>query len=78
MLFRSKRPDIMTNPELVATELSFEAALFFFEKNHLWSICDQGVTENAIVALTKWVNGGTNGLDDRRAKTKLYAGWLGA
>jgi len=28
------RPDVMTNPDLVATELAFESAMFFFERNH--------------------------------------------
>jgi putative chitinase len=67
------KPEIMTNPDLVATDYSFDSALFFFEKNKLWSICDQGVNEAAILALTKRVNGGTHGLDDRKAKTlKFY------
>lgn len=69
------RPDIMKNPDLVATELCFESALWFFDKNKLWSICDKGVNESAILALTKRINGGTHGLDDRRAKTKKYATW---
>ena len=69
------RPDIMKNPDLVATELCFESALWFFDKNKLWSICDKGVNEAAILALTKRINGGTHGLDDRRAKTKKYATW---
>ena len=67
------KPEIMTNPDLVATDYSFDSALFFFEKNKLWSICDQGVNEAAILALTKRVNGGTHGLDGRKAKTlKFY------
>lgn len=70
------RPDVMTNPDLVATELAFESALWFFDKNKLWSICDQGTGEGAILALTKRINGGTHGLDDRRMKTKKYATWL--
>jgi len=69
------RPDIMKNPDLVATELCFESALWFFDKNKLWGICDQGVNDKAILALTKRINGGTHGLDDRRAKTKKYATW---
>jgi putative chitinase len=69
------RPDVMTNPDLVAGELCFESALWFFDKNKLWSICDQGITDAAILALTKRINGGTHGLDDRMAKTKKYAGW---
>lgn len=70
------RPDVMKNPDLVATELAFESALWFFDKNKLWSICDQGVNDAAILALTKRINGGTHGLDDRKVKTKKYASWL--
>jgi putative chitinase len=70
------RPDVMTNPDLVATELAFESALWFFDKNKLWSICDQGTGDAAILALTKRINGGTHGLDDRKLKTKKYASWL--
>jgi putative chitinase len=70
------RPDVMTNPDLVATELAFESALWFFDKNKLWSICDQGINDAAILALTKRINGGTHGLDDRKQKTKKYATWL--
>ena len=70
------RPDVMTNPDLVATELAFESALWFFDRNKLWSICDQGTGDAAILALTKRINGGTHGLDDRRLKTKKYATWL--
>lgn len=66
------KPEILTNPDLVATEYSFESALFFFEKNKLWTICDQGVNDAAILALTKRVNGGTHGLADRQAKTKKF------
>jgi putative chitinase len=70
------RPDIMDNPDLVATELAFESALWFFDKNKLWGICDQGVNDAAILALTKRINGGTHGLDDRKLKTKKYAAWV--
>ena len=70
------RPDVMANPDLVATELAFESALWFFDKNKLWGICDQGINDAAILALTKRINGGTHGLDDRKAKTKKYATWL--
>jgi putative chitinase len=70
------RPDIMDNPDLVATELAFESALWFFDKNKLWGICDQGINDAAILALTKRINGGTHGLDDRKLKTKKYASWL--
>ena len=70
------RPDIMENPDLVAGELAIESALWFFDRNKLWSICDQGINDAAILQLTKRINGGTHGLDDRKLKTKKYATWL--
>jgi putative chitinase len=70
------RPEVMTNPDIIATELAFESALWFFDKNKLWGICDQGINDAAILALTKRINGGTHGLDDRKLKTKKYAAWL--
>jgi putative chitinase len=70
------RPEIMTNPDIVATELGFESALWFFDKNKLWSICDQGINDASILALTKRINGGTHGLADRNAKTKKFYSWL--
>lgn len=67
-----KKPEIMDNPDLVATTYSFESAVFFFDKNKLWSICDQGINDAAILALTKRINGGTHGLEDRKTKTYKY------
>ena len=72
------RPDVMTNPDLVATELAFESAMFFFERNKLWTICDQGVNDATILSISKKVNGGTHGLEDRKAKTKTYFSQLSA
>ena len=72
------KPEILTNPDIVSTDYSFESALFFFDKNKLWSICDQGVNEAAILALTKRVNGGTHGLEDRKAKTLKFYGYVKA
>ena len=70
------KPEIMENPDLVATTYSFESAMFFFDKNKLWSICDQGISDAAILSLTKRINGGTNGLDDRNTKTYKYYNYV--
>ena len=70
------KPEILTNPDLVANDFSFESAIFFFDKNKLWSIADKGVNDAAILAITKKINGGTNGLDDRNSLTKRYYSWL--
>lgn len=67
-----QKPEILTTPDLVATTYSFESAMFFFDKNKLWSICDKGINDAAILELTKRINGGTHGLEDRNAKTKKY------
>lgn len=67
-----KKPEIMDNPDLVASEFAFESAIFFFDKNKLWDICDKGVDKNTILALTKRINGGTHGLEDRLQKTGAY------
>ena len=71
-----KKPEIMTNPDLVAGEFAFESAIFFFDNNKLWSITDKGVNEETILALTKKINGGTIGLDHRRELTLKYYGYL--
>jgi putative chitinase len=67
-----KDPEILTNPDLVATKYAFESAMFFFDRNKLWSICDKGVNKIIIVELTKKINGGINGLEDRVQKTGVY------
>jgi putative chitinase len=71
-----KNPEIMTNPDLVATDYAFESAKYFFDKNKLWNICDKGVTDSTILSLTKRINGGTNGLKHRSELTKKYYEWL--
>lgn len=67
-----KKPEIMENPDLVSTDYAFESALFFFEKNKLWDICDRGTADDTILVLTNRINGGTHGLDDRKEKTRTY------
>ena len=70
------RPDVMTNPDLVAGELAFESAIFFFDKNRLWTICDHGTDNATITTVSKKINGGTLGLDDRIAKTHKFAAYV--
>lgn len=69
------RPDVLTNPDIVAGELAFESALWFFRKNGLLAIADKGVTVPVITQISKRVNGGTIGLDDRIKKTQQFFGW---
>jgi putative chitinase len=67
---------IMINPDLVATKYAFEAAMFYFDTNKLWEICDLGVSDDVVKKVTQKVNGGQNGIVDRISKTRLYAKWL--
>jgi putative chitinase len=64
--------DILANPDLVATKYPLMAAGWFFWKNNLWSICDQGATDQVVAAVTKRVNGGHIGLPDRIKHFKEY------
>ncbi len=66
-----KDPSIMDNPELVANKYYFESAIFFFVNNKLFSLCSK-VDDASVMALTKRVNGGYNGLADRTTKTKEF------
>lgn len=69
--------DLITNPDLVATKYPLTSAGFFFDKNKLWSLCDLGATEEAVTKVTKRVNGGTHGLEDRLSKFRKYSTLLG-
>ena len=66
------KPEILDNPDLVSNEYAFESAMFFFDKNNLWSICDKGIDSNTMTKLTKRINGGTNGLEHRKVLTLKY------
>jgi putative chitinase len=64
--------DIMANPDLVATKYCLMSAAWFFSKNNLWNICDKGSDNSIVTAVTKVVNGGTNGLEDRISRFQKF------
>jgi putative chitinase len=68
--------DIMADPDLVATKYPLTSAAFFFHKNNLWSVCDKGHSHDVVVSVTKRVNGGINGLDDRQKNFDFFYGTL--
>lgn len=72
------RPDVLTDPSLLESELAFESALWFFQKNDLFKIADEGVNDDTIKRITKRVNGGYHGLDHRTEETNKIYGWLTA
>lgn len=65
--------DCVSNPELVATKYPLSSAGFFFNnKRGLLDACDSGDDDAAIEAVTRIVNGGVNGLDDRARYFKEF------
>jgi putative chitinase len=57
--------DLTANPDLVATKYPLASAAWFFHKNGLHKIADEGANEATVTKVTKRVNGGTIGLADR-------------
>ena len=64
--------DMTANPDKVATHYSLLSAAWFFNKNGLHKIADQGSTDEVVTSITKRVNGGTIGLQDRIKHFKEY------
>lgn len=64
--------DIMSNPDLVATKYPLASAAWFFNSNKLWSICDQGSSDDVVKKVTQRVNGGQIGILDRIKHFKEY------
>ena len=76
-LFDAVVPEnLLENPDLVATKYPLLSAAWFFHKNGLHKIADEGATDAVVTKITKRVNGGTHGLDDRLSKFKTFSSLL--
>ena len=64
--------DCVADPTLVANRYPMDSAVWFFDVNKIWDICDKGAGEDVVKAVTRKVNGGLNGIDDRLKKFNLY------
>jgi len=64
--------DILSNPDSVATTYALASAAWFFSKNGLHKIADEGASDMVVTKITKRVNGGTIGLEDRIKHFKEY------
>ena len=60
------------NPDLVSKKYPLASAAYFFDSNGLWSICDKGTTDEVVKQLTKRINGGFLGLNDRIKHFKKF------
>lgn len=68
-------PEVVDKPDLVATDYAFESAIWFFKVNRIFPLC-KVVNEDSVMAVTRKVNGGTNGFNDRLHKTVRLYQWL--
>jgi putative chitinase len=64
--------DILSNPDLVSSTYSLLSAAWFFSKNGLHKLADEGSSDIVVTKITKRVNGGTIGLPDRIKHFKEY------
>jgi putative chitinase len=64
--------DVCATPELVASQYALASAAWFFSKNGLHKIADEGASDLVVTKITKRVNGGTIGLPDRIKHFKEY------
>jgi putative chitinase len=64
--------DIPNNPDLVASKYALASAAWFWSKNGLNKLADNGATDTVVTSITKRVNGGTIGLPDRIKHFKEY------
>ena len=69
-------PEVLTDPSLIETEYAFESAIWFFQTNKLFDLADKGIDEANIRKITKLINGGYHGIDDRIKQTNKIYNWL--
>lgn len=57
--------DVLASPELVATKYPLLSAAWFWNKAKINTVADGGPTSEVVAKVTRKVNGGVIGLDDR-------------
>ena len=62
---KSINEDMSANPEKVSTDYALLSAAWFFNKNGLHKMADGGASVDTVKSITKRVNGGYIGIDDR-------------
>jgi putative chitinase len=70
------KPEVMEDPSLLEEDYAMDTAIWFFQKNNLWKICDEGVNDDTIKRLTRKINGGYTGLDHRIKETNKVYEWV--
>ena len=65
--------DIVTNPDLASRlDISIQIACWYWTKGSSWGNLNKYADKNDILSITKGINGGTNGLEDRKKQYAFY------
>jgi putative chitinase len=64
--------NIIDNPNLIADKYPLFSAAWFWDSHKLNPAADEGIGHEAIIKITKVINGGTIGLDDRIKRTEQF------
>lgn len=64
--------NILENPDLVATKYPLLSAAWYWNSRKINATADLGATDDTVTKVTKLVNGGTIGLEDRKKHFKEY------
>jgi putative chitinase len=70
-----KDQSVMTNPDQVANKYAFDSAMWYFQERRIFSLCND-LNQETITRVTRLVNGGVNGLQDRISKTLKYQSFV--
>jgi putative chitinase len=69
---KSVNDDILNNPDMVSEKYALLSAAWFWNYKSLNASADKGASDAVVIEITKKVNGGTIGLDDRIKNFKQY------
>lgn len=69
--------DCVVNPDLVSSKYPLASAGWFFSKHNLNTVADKGATKEVVAEITKTINGGSNGLNERTVNFNKFYSLLG-
>ena len=69
---KSVDADVTNSPDLVASQYALLSAAWYWDSRAINAVADGGSSDDVVTAVTKKVNGGTIGLDDRISHFKTY------
>ena len=65
--------DVVSNPDLASKlDIAIDIACWFWIKGSAWGNLNRFADKDDLTAITKGINGGTNGIEDRAIKTNYY------